>query len=94
MKMITANLLRDGRVAYLSADGAWVGDIDSGAILENAVAETELSTALERSAEIADAYLIDVEAGSQPAGRARLREAIRSAGPTARTDLGKQAGSF
>ncbi len=91
MKAVTVNLLRDGRVAYLGADNDFKVHLQDAARFDAEEAETALAAVAARADEIADAYLVDVDDGV-PAGRARLREAIRNAGPTVRADLGKQAG--
>lgn len=93
MKLITANLLADGRVVYLGPDKSWDTDISDAAIFANDVAEEVLLAATLRNREVADIYLMDVDADAQPVGRAALRETIRSQGPTVREDLGKQAGN-
>jgi len=93
MKVITGNLLRDGRVAYIDVNDEWVTFIKDAAQFENDVAEEALSRVQQRVDEVADVYLADVDE-AVPSGRARLRETIRSTGPTIRLDLGKQAGSL
>ncbi|MGF1544495.1 MAG: DUF2849 domain-containing protein [Parvularculaceae bacterium] len=90
-KVVTANLLSDGRVVYLGADGGWVDALAKAARHDGAAADDALEAAAARRTEIAGAYLIDVdEAGAS--GRDALREGVRAAGPTVRPDLGKQAG--
>lgn len=93
MKIVTANLLADGRVAYLTPDSAWSIDIAEAKQFDGAEADAALADAQLRVREVADVYLIDAEDGA-PAGRTALRETIRSAGPTIRDDLGKQAGNL
>lgn len=93
MKIVTANLLRDGRVAYLASDGGWAEDIADAALFDDAAGETALADAAKRTGEVADIYLIEASEAAAPEGRAALRETIRSAGPTVREDLGKQAGN-
>ena len=93
MKIVTANLLHDGRVAYLAQDAKWTAEISRAALFDDDRAEDALAAASARATEVADVYLIDATAEASPAGRAAFRETIRSAGPTVRLDLGKQAGS-
>ena len=93
MKLITANLLADGRVAYLGSDKSWDTDISDAGVFANDVAEQILLEATLRNREVADIYLMEVDADARPAGRTALRELIRSQGPTVREDLGKQAGN-
>ncbi|MEO1150332.1 MAG: DUF2849 domain-containing protein [Pseudomonadota bacterium] len=90
MKIITGNHLHHGRVLYLGPEGRWVEAIQDAQAFENDAADAVLQTAQARVTEIADLYLIDVTDG-QPSGRDALKETIRSAGPTIRHDLGKQA---
>ncbi|MEL6790837.1 MAG: DUF2849 domain-containing protein [Pseudomonadota bacterium] len=90
MKIITGNHLHHGRVLYLGADDHWVEAINEAAALDDDHALEALAAAQRRVTEIADLYLIDV-AGGEPSGRDALKETIRSAGPTIRDDLGKQA---
>ena len=90
MKVVTVNLLRDGRVAYLGVDEEWSVYLDGAKHFLDQQADDALLQVQKRTDEVADAYLIDVE-DKAPSGRTRLRETIRSAGPTVREDLGKQA---
>lgn len=91
MKAITANLLSDGAVVYLDENGRWTAQLENAARYEGDAAEAALADATLRATEIADIYLIEVSDDGAPAGRARLRETIRTAGPTVREDLGYQA---
>ena len=82
MKIITVNLLRDGRVAYIGAAGSTVGAVEKAAMFANDTsAEAALQAASRRVTEFAAAYLIEVE-NLKPSGRERLRETIRQSGPT------------
>ncbi len=93
-KVMTANLLRDGDVVYLTAAGAWslwlseawvVGDQDGEANLEAGAQQAE------RDQLVIGPYLMDVAesaAGPQPIG---TREKIRAKGPTVHPHFGKQA---
>lgn len=91
MKAVTANLLADGIVVYLAANGAWAQSLAEAELFEVADAEAALQSARTRVTEIAAAYLIEAEAGGRAAGREAIRETIRNSGPTVRRDLGKQA---
>lgn len=91
MKAITANQLLDGAVVYLDEGNQWTTDVRQAVRYDGAAAEAALSQAQARATEIADIYLIDISEDGAPAGRAALRETIRTAGPTVRTDLGYQA---
>ncbi|MBI1391592.1 MAG: DUF2849 domain-containing protein [Alphaproteobacteria bacterium] len=91
MKVVTANLLCDGRVAYLASDGAWTDRAENAVRLDGEDADAALFAAASRAGEVADAYLVEVDEAGRPVGREGLRERIRNSGPTGRTDLGKQA---
>ena len=93
-QVLTANRLHDGEVVYLAADGVWVEDLDAAAILATkAEGEAALATGLhaEENQQIVHAYLFDVVDTAAPLRPVKKREIIRAAGPTVRTDLGKQA---
>ena len=93
LQMLTANRLRDGDVVYWRADG-WVQAFSDGDVF---AAEADAKAALEAAQKsvagnvVVNPYLFDVrdeEGGITPV---KERELIRAAGPTIRTDLGKQA---
>lgn len=81
MKLLTANRLNDGRVIYLGEADAVVEAIDAARPLDADAAEAALAQAQSRPAVFVNPYLIEVE-GRTPTGRDRLKERIRSAGPT------------
>lgn len=93
-QVLTANRLIDGEVVYLGREGGWVERLAEARVL-GAPAEGE--TALnwgqeaERNQEVVHAYLFDVVAHGEGLKPVKMREIIRAAGPTVRTDLGKQA---
>jgi len=94
MKAITANLLRDGAVVYLGSNNQWKHEFSSAAYYNDDEAKSILADMMKSSAlEVADLYLIDVDEDGAHAGRQVVREAIRSAGPTVRKDLGYQTGA-
>jgi hypothetical protein len=93
-QVLTANRLHDGEVVYLAADGVWVEALDAAAILSTkAEGEAALVKGVraEENQEIVHAYLFDVVDAVAPFRPVKKREIIRAAGPTVRTDLGKQA---
>lgn len=94
MKVLTANRLGDGIAVWLDANGRWLDRIDHALIArhEDAVAALEAAgkSAFNRNV-VVDVALIDVEEVDGEIYPVRLRERIRAAGPTVRTDLGKQA---
>ena len=81
MKLVTGNRLDDGVVVYLTDSDVWTTQLDCAAHFSKDDADDVLQAALLRVREVAGAYLIDVEERT-PAGRERLRETIRSDGPT------------
>ena len=89
-KAITANSLVDGRVLYLGVDDSWVDKFIGAKLFSTKEVEGALEAANARTDEITGAYAIEIS-GDGLAGRERLRELIRSRGPTVRLDLGKQA---
>lgn len=93
-QVLTANRLLDGEVVYLASDGAWVEELASAAVLTTKTeGETALATGVEaeRTQKVVHAYLFDVVDAGVPLRPVKQREVIRAAGPTVRTDLGKQA---
>ena len=93
-QVLTANRLIDGEVVYLSPGDAWVVDLDAAAIFSTkAEGETALAKGVhaEENQQVVHAYLFDVVAAAAPLKPVKMREIIRAAGPTVRTDLGKQA---
>lgn len=93
-QVLTANRLLDGEVVYFAADGAWVEDLNAARVLATK-AEGEavlvLGEKAELNQEIVHAYLFDIVDAAPPLKPVKQREIIRAAGPTIRTDLGKQA---
>jgi hypothetical protein len=93
MKVLTANRLLDGEAVWF-ADGVWIEAIDKAEIAVDKAHEERLEeaggTALAANL-VVDVNLIDVEFIDGGIHPTRLRERIRAAGPTIRTDLGKQA---
>lgn len=84
-QMLIANRLRDGRVVFLTEDGAWVEAIRAGQVADSE-SEGERLLALARRAEAAcevvDPYLIEVRARDGAPEPVVWREAIRASGPT------------
>ena len=94
LQVVTANRLGDGRVVFLADGYRWVEDLDAAVILATkAEGEAALAKGLhaEESQQVVHAYLFDVVGGAAPLRPVKQREVIRAAGPTVRTDLGKQA---
>ena len=92
--MLTANRLRDGDVLYRKGDG-WVPLLADGEVYrDQAGADAALAAAnaeLVRNEFVAP-YLFEVREENGKIRPVKEREIIRAAGPSVRTDLGKQAG--
>jgi len=93
MKAVTANRLDDGAVVYLGDDDRWTPQLGAAARFSDDDATSVFAAAHLRVKEIADAYLVDVDEAGALTGRDALRESIRNAGPSVRSDLGYQAGA-
>lgn len=81
MKIVTANRLSDGRVIYVGVDNQPVEGIDQASVLDDAAAEIVVAEVAERPEVFVNAYAVEVQ-DHTPSGRDRLKERIRSAGPT------------
>ncbi len=94
LKVVTANRLNDGDVVYLTAHGDWSAWLDDSGPAETPEHEAALLERAEQAVHerlVVDPYLMPV---ARDAGQLRplsQREIIRAAGPSVRTDLGKQA---
>ncbi|MEI9404704.1 DUF2849 domain-containing protein [Mesorhizobium argentiipisi] len=93
MKVLTANRLSDG-IAVWYAAGGWAETVGNADIAYDKAAEDRLEAigaAATANNEVVDVNIIDVAIVDGLVEPVRLREKIRAAGPTIRTDLGKQA---
>lgn len=93
MKILTANRLTDGEAVWY-AKGRWAETIEGADLAADKDAEAALETigqAAYANNQVVDVNLIDVAVVDGAIKPLRLREVIRAAGPTNRTDLGKQA---
>ena len=88
MKIITANRLSDGRVIYVGENAAVVEALTAAAVFENEDSDAALAAAAAQPAVFVNPYLVEVT-GHTPSGRDRLKETIRSAGPTVGNSLKK-----
>ena len=87
-QMLTANRLSDGVVVYWK-HGAWVETFAGGEVLiDNADATLAAAQASIADNAVVGVYLFDLRADGSPV---KEREIVRAAGPSIRTDLGKQA---
>ena len=93
-KVMTANLLRDGDVVYLTAAGTWSLWLSEAWVVRDQDGEAELEAGgqqAERDRLVVGPYLMAVaesDRGPQPIG---TREKIRAKGPTVHPHFGKQA---
>lgn len=94
MKVLTANRLTDGEAIWYSETKGWLETIEGASLAADKTAE-ERFDAIGKSAIrhnfALDVDLIDVQLVDERIVPLRLRERIRAAGPTNRTDHGKQA---
>ena len=81
MKIVTANRLSDGRVIYAGVDNQPVDHIDHASEMDEATAEIVLAEVASRPDIFVNPYAVEVQ-DRTPSGRDRLKERIRSAGPT------------
>lgn len=94
LKVLTANRLIDGEAVWFGSDQIWHETIDYAEVAHDAAAEERLEALGKQSVarnEVIDMDLVDVDLLEGEIRPLRLRERIRAAGPTNRTDLGKQA---
>lgn len=92
---VTANRLTDGIVVYLTSANTWSESLQDAEIAEGKEAAEALlargQAFFEPRNHVIDVYLFEVEKTGDGIRAASVRETIRQAGPTVRTDLGKQA---
>jgi hypothetical protein len=94
MKVLTANRLTDGEAVWFAKDGTWAESIEPADVVADKDGEARLEAigkAAYENNQVVDVNLIDVDVIDGGIVPQRLRERIRAAGPTNRTDLGKQA---
>lgn len=92
---VTANRLLDGVVVYLTPDNDWSESLQDAEVADGKEAADALlargQVFFEPRNFVLDVYLFEVERSDTGIRAASVREVIRQAGPTVRTDLGKQA---
>jgi hypothetical protein len=94
-QMLTANRLRDGEVVWWKS-GSWVTVLTEGEVFDEpkaADAALEAAQAFVRNNQVVTPYLFDVRIVNGTVHPVKEREVIRAAGPSVRTDTGKQAGA-
>lgn len=92
LEIITANRLGDGLVIFLTADG-WSARIDEAVVSESKDGTAALLARAEADAGlVVGPYEITVERQADGSLHpVKYREALRTRGPSVRTDLGYQA---
>ena len=93
-QMLTANCLRQGDVIYWKKDG-WVLDFAQGEVFADpaaASAALEAAQIFVTGNKVVAPYLFEVREENGKLRPVKEREIIRGAGPSIRTDTGKQAG--
>ena len=95
-QVMTANRLADGTVVFLGARG-WVEGLGAATVAATPQQANALD-ALGRQGmavnEVVDAYLIEVANEEGTTRPVKLREHLRTLGPSVRPDLGKQAATL
>ncbi len=90
-KVVTANLLREGDVVYLTPDDHWSPHHHQAELIEDeAHAQMRLLHANAQRLVIVGAYLADAKAGPNGPEPTHFREAFRTRGPS-NYNHGKQA---
>jgi hypothetical protein len=93
-QVLTANLLKDGLVVFMTDGSAWSPWIEDSAIATTKAAALELEAKGNLAAKsnlVVGPYLIDVIDDKGRIRASHIREHLRTLGPTVRPDLGKQA---
>ena len=92
-QMLTANCLRQGDVVYWK-DGGWVLEFSKGEVFINPADATAALAAAQgfvTGNKVVAPYLFEVRREGESYRPVKEREIIRTAGPSVRTDTGKQA---
>ena len=95
-QVVIANRLTDGIVVFLGRDRRWVERLDdcpAAETSEEADALLALGVEAENNQEVVGPELIEVQVRDGGVEAVKMREAMRTKGPSIRTDLGKQAGN-
>lgn len=90
-KVVTANLLREGDVVYLTADDRWTPHHHEAELIEDeAHGQMRLLHAAAQKLLVVGAYLADAKPGTNGPEPTHFREAFRTRGPS-NYNHGKQA---
>lgn len=85
-QIVTANLLREGHVVYLTATGDWTRELAKAALFD-ADAEDALARANAQSDLVVGPYLAKMRASPQGPQPTHFREEFRRDGPSAAARL-------
>lgn len=94
LQAVTANRLIDGLVVFLAAGERWTERAADADVARDQAAADALMAIAERDVTrrlVVGPYLIEITETPRGPEPTLLRERIRTAGPTVRTDLGYQA---
>lgn len=90
-KIVTANLLREGEVVYLTADDRWSAHHGEAELIDDeAHAQMRLLLAAAQKQLVVGAYLADAKPGPKGPEPVHFREEFRTRGPS-NYNHGKQA---
>ena len=90
-KVVTANLLREGDVVWLTADDRWTLDPAEAELIEDEAHAQVRLLAAHQPLVVVGEYLADAKAGADGPEPTHFRETFRTTGPTNRPH-GKSAG--
>ena len=92
LQVLTANRLIQGDVVYWTFAQGWVASFADADLLVQEQAEAALKRAAQDVAarHVVNPYLLDVKNQNGRTVPVKTREVLRAAGPSVRTDLGKQ----
>ncbi|MEM9839427.1 MAG: DUF2849 domain-containing protein [Pseudomonadota bacterium] len=89
-KVITANDLFSGAVIYWTSERTWTEDMAKALVVSGDDAMAQLTVAISDEGRSVGPYLMDIDEDGSPAGRGKLRERIRDAGPTIHPEFARQ----
>ncbi len=92
-QMIVANLLLDGRVVFMRADGSWSTLAGDAATAADEASVEALEALAQKSAASNHVLSIEVVEATERDGKpfpAHMKFAMQATGPSVRTDLGYQ----
>lgn len=92
-QMIVANLLLDGRVVFMRADGSWSPVAGDAATAEEDADVEALAALAQKSAAANEVLSVEVVEATTRDGKpfpAHMKFAMQAKGPSVRTDLGYQ----